>query len=297
MDQFEPTQPTNKRVLLRAGIVSLVVVVAGLVGTQLLNTSNDESLPPNPFTSQTSNLAGSLTTVGVKNNITVKKVTFNLPSEKSESNLIENIIYIVQVPNDDSVQTVTFDQAMTLLGSHNVNYYGYKYQTADGSSEKMNAGMSAFTQRFPGVFFTSNKARNDGTNSIANFEAANSMSFVKTDGSAGSMYMQKNSMYALVVNESQNTTITVVQPPVCGNGIYESGETCDDGNTVMGDGCGATCSPEMGWSCTSASPSVCTRDPYCGDGIRNGAEECDDGNMNDNDDCKNTCMIGISLPF
>lgn len=31
---------------------------------------------------------------------------------------------------------------------------------------------------------------------------------------------------------------------VCGNNIIESGETCDDGNTVSGDGCSSTCQSE-----------------------------------------------------
>ncbi len=31
---------------------------------------------------------------------------------------------------------------------------------------------------------------------------------------------------------------------VCGNGITESGEQCDDGNTVSGDGCSSTCQTE-----------------------------------------------------
>ena len=33
----------------------------------------------------------------------------------------------------------------------------------------------------------------------------------------------------------------VVVTPVCGNGIVESGEQCDDGNTQDGDGCSSTC--------------------------------------------------------
>jgi len=31
---------------------------------------------------------------------------------------------------------------------------------------------------------------------------------------------------------------------VCGNGIIETGETCDDGNTASGDGCSSTCQTE-----------------------------------------------------
>lgn len=33
--------------------------------------------------------------------------------------------------------------------------------------------------------------------------------------------------------------------PACGNGVIESGEQCDDGNTADGDGCGATCAVEV----------------------------------------------------
>ncbi|MDP3966381.1 MAG: DUF4215 domain-containing protein [archaeon] len=32
--------------------------------------------------------------------------------------------------------------------------------------------------------------------------------------------------------------------PVCGNSAVESGETCDDGNTISGDGCSSTCQTE-----------------------------------------------------
>jgi cysteine-rich repeat protein len=64
-------------------------------------------------------------------------------------------------------------------------------------------------------------------------------------------------------------------PTVCGDGIVEAGEQCDDGNTTPGDGCSATCAIE----------------PRCGDGIVNGADECDDGNTTPGDGCSATCMI------
>jgi len=38
------------------------------------------------------------------------------------------------------------------------------------------------------------------------------------------------------------TTTTLPSP--CGNGTVDPGEQCDDGNTVSGDGCGATCQDE-----------------------------------------------------
>ncbi|MBL9015037.1 MAG: DUF4215 domain-containing protein [Myxococcales bacterium] len=62
---------------------------------------------------------------------------------------------------------------------------------------------------------------------------------------------------------------------VCGNGIkdIQTGEVCDDNNTVSGDGCNSDCRSGEG----------------CGNGIVDPGEQCDDGNSNNNDDCLNTC--------
>ena len=74
---------------------------------------------------------------------------------------------------------------------------------------------------------------------------------------------------------------------VCGDGVVDPGETCDDGNTIDGDGCGASCAVEEGWECpTPGTP--CTS--VCGDGVLVGVEECDDGNTIDGDGCSATCF-------
>ena len=41
---------------------------------------------------------------------------------------------------------------------------------------------------------------------------------------------------------------------VCGDGLPDVGEECDDGNTSNGDGCSSICEVEDGWSCTDATP-------------------------------------------
>ena len=41
---------------------------------------------------------------------------------------------------------------------------------------------------------------------------------------------------------------------ICGDGILDAGETCDDGNTNNGDGCSDTCQTESGWSCEDPVP-------------------------------------------
>ncbi len=77
---------------------------------------------------------------------------------------------------------------------------------------------------------------------------------------------------------SLNDTWELSTTAVCGNGILESGEECDDGNTVSGDGCSSTCTLE--------SPV-----PVCGNGIVEGGEECDDGNTISGDGCSASCTI------
>lgn len=66
--------------------------------------------------------------------------------------------------------------------------------------------------------------------------------------------------------------------PVCGDGTADPayGETCDDGNFQPLDGCNATCGLE-----------------FCGDGTINDLpnEVCDDGNQNPNDRCTGTCQV------
>ena len=42
-----------------------------------------------------------------------------------------------------------------------------------------------------------------------------------------------------------SASAVAVAAPVCGNSIIESGEQCDDGNTVSGDGCSSTCQTEV----------------------------------------------------
>ncbi len=70
-------------------------------------------------------------------------------------------------------------------------------------------------------------------------------------------------------------------PPTCGDGRLDSGESCDDGNNVAGDGCAVACSEEPGWTCTREAGrlSVCTRVPpsgMCGNGRVDAGEACDD---------------------
>jgi fibro-slime domain-containing protein len=77
---------------------------------------------------------------------------------------------------------------------------------------------------------------------------------------------------------------------VCGNGIKEDNEGCDDGNNVSGDGCSASCVVEPHWTCpTPGKP--CIHDTICGDGMIEATEACDDGNTIDGDGCSADCTV------
>lgn len=91
------------------------------------------------------------------------------------------------------------------------------------------------------------------------------------------------------VSVSPGAVLNVVcgAPSVCGDGVKEGSETCDDGNIVAGDGCSSTCVIESGYTCSS-SPSSCVT--TCGDTVIAGTEECDDGNVTSNDGCSSTCI-------
>jgi cysteine-rich repeat protein len=49
---------------------------------------------------------------------------------------------------------------------------------------------------------------------------------------------------ACLIGEGDITGNDNKQPGVCGDGVINTGESCDDGNTASGDGCSATCQTE-----------------------------------------------------
>lgn len=63
----------------------------------------------------------------------------------------------------------------------------------------------------------------------------------------------------------------------CGNGVRDSPEQCDDGNSISGDGCSMNCKVEMGFSCGGGNATTNdTCSVLCGNGMIDVGEECDD---------------------
>jgi cysteine-rich repeat protein len=110
----------------------------------------------------------------------------------------------------------------------------------------------------------------------------------------------------LNLNRNAKTNIGDFSLSVCGDGVLDEGEACDDGNTMDGDGCSSTCELESvcgngilegnevcddgntidGDGCSSTCDAVY----FCGDGVLEGNEACDDGNNIDGDGCSSTCQ-------
>jgi len=99
--------------------------------------------------------------------------------------------------------------------------------------------------------------------------------------------------------------------PVCGNGLLEGAEECDDGGTESSDGCSADCEIEAGWSCDGES-TTCEDINECSNGSaechlnarchnEDGGFQCEcrGGFVGDGFDCEDPCMddpASCSLP-
>ena len=81
--------------------------------------------------------------------------------------------------------------------------------------------------------------------------------------------------YPNAIDQSNSCSTSVDVGGLCGNGITENDEQCDDGNTIAGDGCDRYCRVEGS---------------ICGNGILDRGEECDDGNNENGDGCSNICQ-------
>ncbi|WPB82128.1 Ig-like domain-containing protein [Archangium violaceum] len=97
----------------------------------------------------------------------------------------------------------------------------------------------------------------------AGFTGQDSFTFEASDGS--------------LTSNSATVTITISEPPVCGDGTTDPGEVCDDGNRTAGDGCRADCRGRE----------------VCGDGLVDSTtgEQCDDGNTLPGDGCDAACKL------
>jgi len=77
---------------------------------------------------------------------------------------------------------------------------------------------------------------------------------------------------------------------LCGDGVVDPGEQCDDGNRVAGDGCSKLCQQECSFACGTCGARPCI--PVCLDGMLTVSESCDDAES-DSGGCLNCQMIEV----
>lgn len=78
-------------------------------------------------------------------------------------------------------------------------------------------------------------------------------------------------------DDSCTNACTLPVQDTCGDGVVDEGEACDDANDVNGDGCENDCTLTIATT--------------CGDGVVDPGEQCDDGNTENGDECLNTCQV------
>ncbi len=128
-----------------------------------------------------------------------------------------------------------------------------------------------------------------GTPGRLDRDAAGSAAAPDATGGAGPDAVQASDTMTPVAPDGALDTAS--EAVGCGDGLLQSPEACDDGDTEPGDGCDASCAIEEGFTCpTPGAP--CVADPACGDGAIDAAlgEGCDDGNADSGDGCSEQCV-------
>lgn len=115
----------------------------------------------------------------------------------------------------------------------------------------------------------------------------------------------ENTPFDPSIRQSEDYVISINRPQLCGNGVLDEGEECEDGNQIAGDGCSKRClfesicgnaRVEYGEECDDGNlvngdgqcSDECT---YCGNGVLDAGEECDDGNLDSDDACDIGCTL------
>ncbi|CAD8095110.1 unnamed protein product [Paramecium sonneborni] len=104
---------------------------------------------------------------------------------------------------------------------------------------------------------------------------------------------------------NQDINIDEIQNSICGDGIEQQQELCDDGNNIQFDGC-FNCQYSCPLNCLNCLDGICFKceqqfqlidhqcyEQYCGNGIKYQDEQCDDGNIIDADGCSSNCQIEV----
>ncbi len=249
---------------------------------------DDADAIPIPFLSagKGSSLKGSLTKVAeytsgivlyrVKFNNTTSEILSEVDGTKSnlflvDTSAIRSFSGSMKLPYEPRIVLTSVTSAGGTL-SDPVDVYGYEYSDLQSSQEKAAAAFSplpAFNVRFPGFFFRSRQSALAHAVDLDAFAASKGIKWFRMDtapeaqnltdsGAITAVRLKPDTLTLLVV--SDNVKIDVNPAPLCGNGLRQGSEQCDQENAVNGDGCSSSCQVEPTYTC-SGSPSVCGKTP------------------------------------
>jgi cysteine-rich repeat protein len=86
-------------------------------------------------------------------------------------------------------------------------------------------------------------------------------STLTTQVTSGSTYILRVGGWANTTDRGTGVVNITCQVAVCGNGVVEAGEQCDDGNNIPGDGCtNCQIDPNCTAACTLTEPEACGAD-------------------------------------
>lgn len=144
---------------------------------------------------------------------------------------------------------LVFSIALTAGQTLNVRNFG-TLDTVTQLVQPCGAGMQACLGSFDG--FPVSQEQNPG--------------FVFTAATTGTYFVAVESFSG---TPAANLTFDIrFSVATCGNGVIEGAESCDDNNTMTGDGCNATCGVEAGFACDApGGAGSCFSTALCGDNI------------------------------
>ncbi|MBL9101305.1 MAG: DUF4215 domain-containing protein [Myxococcales bacterium] len=183
--------------------------------------------------------------------------------------------------NDLRMRTATGTLFVGLCTAALVACGGDGNETASASDTQAQTDTFPQTSEGPDENSNTNQSDSDDTPTTADDTGgvSNTGMTAPTTGTTGDTTVSDTTASDTEVTTEPSTdtsmdTETTAPMPVCGNGVVEGGEPCDDGNQDPGDGC----EPD------------CTTTQICGNGTIEPPEVCDDGNTDDGDDCSADCM-------
>src|SRR3989304_6423125 len=171
-------------------------------------------------------------------------------------------IFIKEAAFDEGTSQLT----LTIKNNGRFNILGYYiYAANDSEKEVATVDLSGYFDNSSGGIIFGNSvsfAKGSDNSFVANEEATHVFNIPEE---IGTIYLISITPVRIETEDNKEkftvcSNLGVVgnvggpsseQIPICGNGVIESGEQCDDDNLINNDGCSSTCTTETPASCNN----------------------------------------------